>query len=121
MGCVAAVKSTGSQPSTRLAVSDKGPRLPLCRKEFLQRQKAVKQSIIKRKRRVQDVWTDTRADSGGEALSRTLVAVGATFMGYLFGFLWPIILIYLVQSPLIGPPWGLMVEMAQYVDLASKE
>ena len=64
MGRVAAVISTGSQPSTRMAVSDKGPHLPLCRKELPQRQKVVKQSISKRKKRVQDVGIDTRADSG---------------------------------------------------------
>ena len=64
MGHVAAVISTGSQPTTRLAVSDKGPHFLLCRKDLPQRQKVVKQSIIKRKKRVQDVWIDTRADSG---------------------------------------------------------
>ena len=61
-------------------VSDKGPGLCFCRKEFPQSWKVVKQVVIKRTR-VNYMWIDTWADSEGESVSHTLKW---QYMGYFF-------------------------------------
>ena len=68
-------------------VSDKALALWLCRKEFPQRQKVVKQIKYllrggKNKKYIWYMWIDTGVDS--ESLSHTLVAMGITFIGHLF-------------------------------------
>ena len=65
-------------------VSDKALALWLCRKEFPQRQKVVKQIKYllrggKNKKYIWYMWIDTGVDS--ESLSHTLVAMGITFIG----------------------------------------
>ena len=44
------------------------------------------------------MWIDTWAGSDGELLSCALMVVWITSMGALLGFLWPILLIFLLQS-----------------------
>ena len=49
--------------------------LQLCRKEFPQRQKVMKQIKYVLKGKIQDMWIDTQADSEGAALSCSLEAL----------------------------------------------
>ena len=50
------------------------------------------------------MWTDTWAGWDGELLSCTLMVVWITSMGALLGFLWPILLICLLQSSYLLHP-----------------
>ena len=83
--------------ATRPAVSDKPLALRLCRKEFPQRWKVVKQvKYLLGGKRVQYVWIDTREDSERESWACGIL--NHLHGAFLLGFLWPVILICLVQS-----------------------
>ena len=85
--------------ANRPVVSDKGPGLQLCRKEFLQRWKVVKQVFIIRKKST--VYVDRYT---GRLRGRAPESCPQSSLHYFYGTfllvsLWPIILICLVQSP----------------------
>ena len=85
--------------ASRPVISDKGPGLQLCRKEFLQRWKVVKQVFIIRKKST--VYGDRYT---GRLRGRAPESCPQSSLHYFYGTfllvsLWPIILICLVQSP----------------------
>ena len=66
--------------ATRLVVSDKALIFWLCRKEFPQRWKVVKQEFIRTKKSIAHVGRPT----GGLRESRTLIVAWITFLGHFF-------------------------------------
>ena len=84
--------------TTRPVASDKALALRLCRKEFPQRQRVVKQAkCLLGGKRVQYVWIDTLV--GSERQSCPPGSLNHLYGAFLPGFLWPVILICVVQSP----------------------
>ena len=101
---------------TRSVVTDKG--LQLCRKEFPQRWKVVKQvRCLLRGKRIQCMWIGPLADLGREWVTESHPCDGLNFFYgvFLLGFLW-MILICMVHSPYLvsqDPPMWVHTSLSQ--------
>ena len=98
-------------------VTDKG--LQLCKKEFPQRWKVVKQvRCLLRGKRIQCMWIDPLADLGREWVTESHPCDGLNFFYgvFLMGFLWTI-LICLVHSPYLV---YLRILLCEYTHLLAK-
>ena len=83
---------------TSPVVSGKGPVLWLCRKEFLQRQKVVKQVFFEEKE--YNMCGETPGQTQGEILELPLRgSLNHLHGAFLLVFIWPVILICLAYNP----------------------
>ena len=100
LGFPAGGKSTKSWPLHQRSVT-RALALRLCRKEFPQRQKAVKpmKYLLRRKKSTECVERHMGRLRQRESLSHTLMAVWITCMGHFFQVSQPIVQICLVHSP----------------------